>query len=323
MRLKRLGIFSAMLLTCLAACEPAPELPRYDTVVVWASYEDETYLPKLFAEFTAETRVPVTVKYAKGDLHLYNLIENIGSEPADVFLSRSIADLWQAADEGALRPIQASNLENVPAALKDGDDLWTAINYQASVIVHGSDSQDVPSLSFSELADEAFKNRVCLSTSRLSTNLEIVAMLSAEISTKPAERVVRGWVSNLAKAPFRTEELLLAAIAGGECEFGVLSGWAAAAIESNADSNLKMIRPEPPFNQIEGVGVGRHSRNPQSAHVLVNWLLSDQPNKAHAGKIGAYAVSDGRYLNLSGQPVGVAGWRRDESKLLVERASYR
>jgi len=319
MRNVLLGVFSLTLL----ACEPEAELPRYDPVVVWASYEDETYLRDLFADFTAESRLPVTVKYAKSELHLYNLIENIGAEPADVFLSRNIADLWRAADEGALRPIQANNLKNVPPSLKDGDNLWTAINYQTSVIVHAAEAHGPLPLTFSELAGKAFESRVCLSTSRLSTNLEIVAMLSGEIDTTPAERVVRGWVSNLAKAPFRTEQLLLDAVASGECELAVLSGWAVADLEVNTDSNFELIRPEPAFKQIEGVGVGRHSRYPQSAYALVDWLLSDQANKRHASNIGAYAVSDDRHLNPSAQPVAVAGWRHDEAKLLVERAGYR
>jgi iron(III) transport system substrate-binding protein len=317
-------MFSCLVLvTVLTACESKQEQTRYDPVVVWVSYEDESYLPEFFADFTSETGVPVTIKYATADLHIYNLIENIGSQPADVFMTRNIAHLWRAAEEGALRPIQAGNLENVPDALKDGDGLWTAINYQQSVIVHRLETKDGLPQSFSDLGKASFEGRLCVSTSRLSVNKEMVAIMIAELGVTPAERLVRRWMSNLATAPFESEKELLNAVIAGDCEFGILSGWGATCLFSDTGQEVKIIRGQPAFTQIEGVGVGRHSRYPQSAHVLVDWILSEEVNQTHARSSNAYPIRDQEHLSETAQPAAAAGWRGEDAKLLVERAGYR
>ena len=234
---------SITLLMCLVACDAEQAQMRYDPIVVWASDVDEDYLPNFLAGFTTETGIPVTVVYADSESHTYNLIENIGSQPADIFMTRNVADLWLAADDGALRPIRAENLKNVADALKDADHLWTAINYQESVIAYRADSADGRPPSFSALADKSFDDRLCISSSRLVSNQQMIAMLIADVGTRAAEQQVRNWISNLAHAPFDGEDELLEAIAAGECQYGILSGWGASSLFSNADAEVELFRP--------------------------------------------------------------------------------
>jgi maltose-binding protein MalE len=52
----------------LCACsrpteESATPAARPEPVVVYASFENENYLPSLFADFTRETGIPVTVRH--------------------------------------------------------------------------------------------------------------------------------------------------------------------------------------------------------------------------------------------------------------------
>ena len=55
--------------------------PRPEPVVVYASYEDKSYLPSLFANFTYETGIRVTVKIAAPEDIVRHVTENSGSPP--------------------------------------------------------------------------------------------------------------------------------------------------------------------------------------------------------------------------------------------------
>lgn len=310
--------------SCLASCESGEPPVRHEPIVVYASYTDERYLPGLFAGFTDETGIPVTVTHDVSEVHTRKLILNIGSPPADVFLSRSVADLWRAADEGALRPIVAANLVQVPAALRDLDGLWTAINYQQSVIAYRREADGPLPIGLVDLADAVYKGRLCVSSAALPANRLILAMMIADLGTKQAERAVRSWMQNLAAGPFESDEELLTAIDSGTCEFAIVSGWAAgSALQSQADLAIRVIRPQPAYTQIEGIGVARHSRYPDAAQQLVNWMLSETVNQQHAQMVNAIPVIGTTLAAEGGQVPAVAGWNNEEARLLAERAGYR
>ena len=300
----------------LIGCESEQAPVRHEPIVVYASYVDESYLPGLFADFTEETGIPVTVAYNRSEVHAQNLIFNIGSPPVDVFLSSNVAHLWNAADEGALRPVSAPNLENVPQALRDQDALWTAIGYQQSLIVRGDAAREPYPAGLADFAGTNFKGRLCVSSSSLPANRLILAMMIADLGSKQTERIVRNWMRNLASAPYKSEADLMAAVKGGDCEFGIVSGW-------QIDPSLAILHPAPSYVQIEGIGIARHSRYPNSAQQLVNWMLSESVNQRHAAALESMPVIGGPFETEAGQAPAVAGWNDEDARLLAERASYR
>tara|TARA_R110002096_G_scaffold154_33_gene1068 strand:+ start:6577 stop:7536 length:960 start_codon:yes stop_codon:yes gene_type:complete len=307
----------------VASCDAEQAPVRHEPVVVYADNSDGEYLDELFAGFTAASKIPVTVELDSSANHAKNLIFNIGSPPADVFLSSSVADLWAAADEGALRPIMAVNLAQVPEPLRDADKLWTALRFQQSIIVHRSNAAELPA-DVDEFANRRYQGRICLGTSELPTNRLLLAMLIDLHGRKETERMVRHWMQNLAAAPFQDEQELLDAVASGECEFAIVSGWqAASSLHSQADIGVQVIEPATSYIQIQGIGVARHSRYPDAAQALVQWLLDEQVNQRHAEAVGSIPVVGREFTAGVGPAPAVAGWRDEEAKLLAERAGYR
>ena len=133
----------------LCACErPAPETAgetaQPEPVVVYASYEDQEYLPSLFAEFTRESGIPVSVRHRPERQIVSEVIEKRGSPPADVLLTRSVHGIWRAADEGALRPLLSETVSGlVPGWLRDPDGYWIATGFDPIEVVCSADSRDV------------------------------------------------------------------------------------------------------------------------------------------------------------------------------------
>jgi iron(III) transport system substrate-binding protein len=131
----------------LCACErQATETPdgaaRPEPVVVYASYEDQNYLPSLFAEFTRDSGIPVSVRHRPEEQIVSEVIEKRDSPRADLLLTRSVHGAWRAAAEGALRPLQSEAVDGlVPEWLRDPDGYWTATGIDTIGVVCRADSQ--------------------------------------------------------------------------------------------------------------------------------------------------------------------------------------
>ncbi len=153
-----------------------------------------------------------------------------------------------------------------------------------------------------DLAKFEFRGAVCLSSATLSVNRSLIGMLIEDLGVKPAERIVRAWVRNLAAAPFATEVELIDALRSGTCHYGIFSG----SIDSEG---LSRIAPNPLYVDIDGIGVARHAAHAGSGQELVNWLLDEKSLQEPA--------------TSNGKNIGLAGWRDEDVTLLVERAGYR
>ena len=101
-------------------------------VVVYASYEDETYLSTLFAGFTKQTGIRVTVRHADTGTIVGDVIADRGSPRADLLLTSTANGVWRAAEEGALRPVGSEAVkESVPGQFRDPDNYWTAVTLRS------------------------------------------------------------------------------------------------------------------------------------------------------------------------------------------------
>ena len=283
----------------MTACDSGPEP---DPVVIYTSAEQEIRLAELLSRFSDETRIAVKVIVGDSNALTDNVINNRGTPTADVLLTSNVADIWRAADRGALRPLTGTAVGDVPPLIRDPDRLWAALEVRYAIIGVSPDAEHAGPGSYADLAKSDFRGSVCLSSAALPVNRSLVAMLAEDLGVKPAERIVRAWVRNLGAEPFATEGELLDALRSGVCTYAVFS----SSIDSEG---LSTIRPEPLYLDIDGIGVARHAHNPESAQALVDWLLREIPL---------------RVPELSnGKNIGVAGWRDEDARLLAERAGYR
>lgn len=328
------GAAIAFAVLALSACErPAEETPgpapRPEPVVVYASFEDENYLPALLEGFTRETGIPVTVRHRPEHQIVGEVIANKGSPPADLLLTRSVHGIWRAADEGALRPLQSTKISNaVPAWLRDPDGYWAAIGFGSIDVVCGADRQpDCAAVeAYEDLGKPEFAGRLCLSASSLAVNRTLVAGLIADYGLRPAELIVRGWVANLALPPFDSEAALLQAVDEGTCGLAVVSS---LAFHDFNRPTIAATWARPGYFDVIAVGVNRHARSPDVARRLAEWLAGAHAQAAQFAAIDLFPVnpsvpaeglgfppSDGRH-NMA-----VFGLHEADAVKLAERARW-
>ncbi len=322
-----------------AACGKAPDDPardvRPDPVVVYAAFNDDAVLRDALAAYTDETGVLVIVRNGDPDAIVDDVIENEISPPADVLITRSVAPIWRAAEEGALRPHYSEALRGrTPEWSRDPDDLWFGTAFRTAVIAHAASNPDVAQVAdFAALAEPRFRGTLCLSTSANPINRAVIAMMIEELGVRPAEIAVRGWIANLARPVFETESDLIAAIQSGACAAGIVSSQAIAmARQSDAAAAVAVAVPPTTYAEIQGVGIARHARNPAGAAALVDWLFSTDVQQRHTAVELTYPaeVSARHHADLdaagrdhvAARNVGLVGWRQIDAARLAERARY-
>jgi iron(III) transport system substrate-binding protein len=291
-------IFAIVML--VAACDANhSEKPGLgQALVVYAPEELEEGL----VDWYADSGFAVTIVTGESTALADKVINKLDVPKADVLITSNILDIWRAGDQGALRPIQGDALKGVPAVLKDPDRTWVAYGHHRLVVAVAQQAGSTEGIDFQSLGSTEMAGKLCLSSSQLPINRMLVGMLIEELGARPAERLVRGWVRNLAQAPYASRGELVAALKRGDCMFGIVS--------SRDDlETLSLLPTNPTYVAIDGIGISRHAQHPDAAQALVSWMLSTyQP-----GELNGSVASN----------IGIAGWRAEDARLLAERAGYR
>lgn len=273
-----------------------------EPVVVFAAGDERGRLADLLEEVSARTGLILDVRWGDSGEIVAALVARTG-EPADLVITDNVADIWLAANRGALRPIQSAALDAQHDFLSDPDEFWVALDVSFHVIYHGPGVRPVTAR-LEDLAMSGYAGRVCLSSATLGINRSLISYLIDERGEKAAERLVRLWVRNLARPPFATQAALLEALRDGQCDYG-LGGSA-----ENADG-VVAFPVEQNSVDVEAVGIGRHARNPEAAQATVDWLLRNR-------------IVEFRSEDLRAPPaLSIAGYRDEEARLLAERVGYR
>jgi len=253
-----------------------------DEVVVYSARIEQLIKP-MFDAYTKQTGTTIKFVTDKEGPLLEKLKAEGANTPADMLITVDAGNLWQAAHEGLLRPVNSPVLAaNVPAHLRDANNLWFGLSVRARTIFFNKKNVKPEELStYEDLASPKWKNRLCLRTSKKVYNQSLVAMMIAEHGEAQTEQIVKGWVGNLATDVFADDSKMLEAVGAGQCDVGIANTY--------YYGRLMAKKPNLPLgifwaNQktggvhvnISGAGVTKHAKNPAGAQKLIEWLSSEQ-----------------------------------------------
>jgi len=282
----------------LAACAATA---LAEEVVVYSARNEQLIKP-LFDAYTRDTGVQI--KFITGSEG--PLMERLKAEgqntPADLLLTVDAGNLWQASQEGLLRPIQSKILQdNVPAHLRDPNNEWFGLSVRARTLVYNTGKVKPSDLStYEHLADPKWKGRLCLRSSKKVYNQSLVAMMITEYGEAKAEAIVKGWVNNLATLPFPDDTKAIEAVANGQCDVTVVNTYYfGRLIEKSPMLAAAIFWPNQKLSSkdagvhvnVSGAGVTRHAKNPAGAQKLMEWLSSDKAQNLYADKNLEYPVN--------------------------------
>jgi len=308
-------------------------------VVVYSARNEQLIKP-LFDAYTKETGVNIKFVTGKTGPLMQRLKSEGANTPADMLLTVDAGNLWQAANEGLLKPIHSKTLEqNIPAHLRSPDGQWFGLSVRARTIVYNPNNvKDGELATYEDLASPKWKGRLCLRTSKKVYNQSLVAMMIAEHGVKKTEEIVKGWVANLATRPFSNDTKMMQAIAAGQCDVGIANTYYYGRLLKKApDTPLKLFWPNQDGNgvhvNISGAGVTKYAKHPKAAVALLEWMSSLQAQNLFADGNMEYPANDkvkpsaivAAWGEFKANQINVvkAGELQVEAVKLMDRAGYK
>jgi iron(III) transport system substrate-binding protein len=170
----------------------------------------------------------------------------------------------------------------------------------------------------------------------LPGNRTLIAMLIRDHGVREAELIVRAWRASLAERFFESDIDLVRAVAAGECQLAIADTRAMATIiAASPQAPLATVRfPDVATTlvDISAAGVTRHAGNPQGAAMLLQWLVSKDPNSLYSAygyefpvhPAAAVAVPIQSWSDRVENPMQISqlSFLQRDAELLAERARY-
>ncbi len=327
--------------TLLAGCgtdNNGPQAEAKPTITVYSSRKEHLVKP-LFDQYTADTGVEIRYITDKAGALIQRLKAEGETTPADMLITVDVGNLWQAAELDLFRTTTSATLDaNIPAELRDEQNRWAGLSVRARTIVYATDRVQAEELStYEALAEDNWKGRLCLRTSKKVYNQSLVASMIESLGEEQTETVVKGWVDNLATAPFSNDTKAMEAVLAGQCDATIVNTYYYGRLmQKTPDAALALYWPNQDDRgvhvNVSGAGITKHAKQPQAAQQLLEWMSSpnaqavlansNQEYPANAGVKPSEEVASWGEFKADNVHVEAAGRRQADAVKLMDRAGY-
>ncbi|KNX40834.1 Iron uptake protein A1 precursor [Roseovarius tolerans] len=263
----------------------------------------------LYAAFTEKTGITINRIEAKADELMARMEAEGANSPADVFMTVDVGRISRAEERGLLQPFESQTIEaNVPAHLRDDENLWTGLSQRARIIFYSEERVENPPRTYEDLADPAYKGQICIRSSSNIYNQSLMASIIENHGEEAAKDWAAGIVDNMAREPQGGDTDQLRGIVSGECDIAVANTYYfARGLASDVDGLT---------SGIDGIGWVWPNQSGRGAHVnlAAAGIAANAPNKDEATALleflaseeaqAQFANANNEYPVMSGVPIG-------------------
>ncbi|MEL0168504.1 MAG: extracellular solute-binding protein [Pseudomonadaceae bacterium] len=329
--IRKLAVFGLAFST-LSGVAQAKEL------VVYSARQDHLIKPvfDLYTEKTGTTFQFITDSEAP---LLARLKAEGANTPADLLITVDAGNLWQAEQQGVLRPVESDVINaNIPAKYRSAEGYWTGLSLRARTIAYSTERVDPAELStYEALADEAWAGRLCLRTAKKVYNQSLTATMMESLGVERTTEVLQGWVNNLATPVFPDDTALLNAIEAGQCDVGIVNSYYFGRLEAaNPQLPIKLFWPNQDDRgvhvNISGAGVTHYAKHRRGAIAFLEWLTTEEAQRvfadvnqefpANESVAPSEEVASWGSFKRDDVNVEVAGRRQAEAIMLMDRVGW-
>jgi iron(III) transport system substrate-binding protein len=310
------------------------------------SARKEALIKPLLDQFTEETGIEVNLVTGKADTLLKRLEVEGKNTPADMLLTVDVARLVRAKEKGLFQAIDSDVLENnIPEYYRDNDKQWFGLSLRSRVIIYAPDRVKQEELSsYKNLADNKWKERVCVRSSSNVYNQSLVAAMIANDGLEKTEAWAIALVKNFARSPKGGDRDQIKAVAAGVCDVAIVNNYyLAGMLESSqkkevaAANKVKLFWPDQndrgAHMNVSGAGVLKPAKHKEEAIQLLEYLVNDKAQQWYADTNHEYSINTeiesssilkswGKFkadnLNLS-----LLGKYNADAVLLMDRAGWK
>lgn len=310
-----------------------------DSLVVYSARNEQLIKP-LFDAYTKETGTNIRFITDKAAPLLARLKAEGKRSPADILITVDAGNLWKAAKDGVLSTVSSQTLNrNIPPSLRDPGNQWFGFSVRARTVVYNSNTVKPAMLStYEDLAEKKWKGKLCLRTSKKVYNQSLVAMMMAQLGEAKTEKIVKGWVNNLATRVFSNDTAVMKAIAAGQCDVGIVNTYYYGRLmKKQPDLPLALFWPNQKDRgvhvNVSGAGMTRYSRHREAARYFLEWMSSESAQRLLADGAMEYpankhirpnkVVASWGSFKQDTINVSTAGALQRKAVMLMDRAGYK
>ncbi|HWA45202.1 MAG TPA: Fe(3+) ABC transporter substrate-binding protein [Hypericibacter adhaerens] len=336
--LRSLSFTAALLVSSLVAGPlSASELNLYTT-------REAGLIQPLLDKFTEKTGVKVNTVFLKDGLAERVLAEGANS-PADLLMTVDVGNLVDLVEQGVTQPTASEALTaSIPAQLRDPDGHWYALSLRARALYASKERTDLTSFTYEQLADPAWKGKVCIRSGQHPYNTALIAAMIAKHGEAKTEAWLVGVKENLARKAGGGDRDVARDILGDICDVGLANSYYVGLMRSGKggaeqEQWVAAIRPILPtfagggtHVNISGAAVAKHAPNKDNAVKLLEYLVSDEAQALYAeanyeypvkpGVAGAELIADLGPLTVDSTPLIEISQHRKAASELVDKVGF-
>ncbi len=296
--MKRL-LAAALTALTLAACGGTEASSDGSPIVVYSGRSEELVAP-LFAEFTAQTGIPVEVRYGDTAELAAQIIEEGDASPADLFFGQDAGALGALDAAGLCAPLPDGAADAVPARYRAESGNWTGITGRSRVIAYDSNrvtADEVPT-SVLELTDPRWKGEVAIAPTNGSFQAFVTAM-RVSLGDEATKKWLQGMVDNDAQI-YEKNSLIRDAVDAGQVKLGLINHYywyekAAEVGEDQMNVQIAFTAPGDPGSlvNVAGACVLSGAGNPEGAGEFITWVLTPEEQEWFVAKSWEYPLIAG------------------------------
>lgn len=307
-------------------------------LVVYSSRQEHLIKP-VFELYTEKTGIKINYITDSEAPLMARLRAEGANTPADMFITVDAGNLWQAEEMGLFRTLDSDVIKgNIPSQYRAESGQWTGLSLRARTIVYSTERVDPSELStYEALADEEWKGRLCLRTSKKVYNQSLTATMIETLGEERTTEVVKGWVANLATPVFSNDTSLMEAIDAGQCDVGIVNTYYFGRLHKDKpDVKAALFWPNQDDRgvhvNISGAGVTKHAKQLEEATKFLEWMTTPEAQRIFADvnqefpanesvkpsdEVAAWGDFKKDTIN-----VDVAGRRQPEAVMLMDRERW-
>ena len=247
---------------------------------------EEGLIAPLLRLFVGLTQVNVDATYLTGDPAV-RLSADAAAGQVDLFIGSEFGQLVAAKAAGLTASVaDARFIEQVPPAYRDPDGHWFGLTRRMRILVVSRERVKQVSLTYEDLAEPAWKGRICIRSGLHAYNVALVASIMAHKGAAFAAAWLQGVKANLARAPEGGDREQITGVISGVCDVAVVNTYYVAGMIAEGRGQerqaglgpLKVVFPNSKdrgaHTSISGMALMKGAANKKNALLLMDFLIS-------------------------------------------------
>ena len=244
----------------------------------------------LYKKFTTDTGIKVNIINGKSKVLEKRILDEGSKSKADILFLADAGALFSAQEKTLFTKHNLKNIDTlVPKSLRN--QYWIGITKRARILFYNpkfTNLTEIKNISYEDLSNERWKGEIAIRQANNIYNQSLVASIIEHNGVKKAEKWLKKFVNNFARAPQGNDRAQILMVAAGEAKLAVANTYYYALMKSGkkgkeqkkAAEKVKPIFPNQSNRgthiNISGAGILKFSPNKENARKFLKFLLTEK-----------------------------------------------